>query len=369
MQDLGRKANRLCDPCCGSGIVAWDLAERFNKPVVAGDLQQFATIRAAAVLHRLSPIANYQPLSDWIDGAEKQLASIRTVIDPPEISGRALRKYRDYVKQTREYADTKLPRILNKLGGEWPASKAYAGHYFSIEQALLFDILRRQLPKGQLDRELAMASLVSAASRCCASPGHTAQPFQRLIRATRFIREAWERSPKEYLIEAYEDIGGRYARQKGAVITGSCGSTIGKLEKGDLIFFDPPYSGVHYSRFYHVLETICRGRETTVSGSGRYPPFSQRPASAFSRKGQSGEAMSQLIGRCAAKQLKMLITFPLSLQSNGLSGEMLLDQCKKHFASVTFEKLESTFSSLGGGSDNRTREARMLQTELLISCA
>uniref|UniRef100_UPI00228153F7 hypothetical protein n=1 Tax=Escherichia coli TaxID=562 RepID=UPI00228153F7 len=71
---------------------------------------------------------------------------------------------------------------------------AYGGHYFSPMQALELDALRRTIPKSSLQSNACIAALVDAASRCAASPGHTAQPFQPTETAGRFIVEAWNRN-------------------------------------------------------------------------------------------------------------------------------------------------------------------------------
>jgi adenine-specific DNA methylase len=76
-----------------------------------------------------------------------------------------------------------------------------------------------------------------------------------------------------------------HAKAKGKTVVGDALKVAKELCKTDLVFVDPPYSAVHYSRFYHVLETVARGNCSTVTGTGRYPPPVERPPSAFSRKG------------------------------------------------------------------------------------
>ncbi|MDO4925358.1 MAG: DNA adenine methylase [Turicibacter sp.] len=45
---------------------------------------------------------------------------------------------------------------------------------------------------------------------------------------------------------------------------------ISELDKNTLVYADPPYCSVHYSRFYHVLETFVRYDYPTVKYGGRY---------------------------------------------------------------------------------------------------
>lgn len=41
-----------------------------------------------------------------------------------------------------------------------------------------------------------------------------------------------------------------------------------EAQDGGLVFLDP-LSGVHYGRFYHVLESVARGGVSDVTGAGR----------------------------------------------------------------------------------------------------
>jgi DGQHR domain-containing protein len=81
-------AEVLCDPFCGSAVVAWDLAEQFEKPVIAGDLQSFATARAAAILMRTEPVAD---LARSIGGSEDEHDAFAEANDQEELAERLRR--------------------------------------------------------------------------------------------------------------------------------------------------------------------------------------------------------------------------------------------------------------------------------------
>src|SRR5690606_4733330 len=126
---------------------------------------------------------------------------------------------------------------------------------------------------------VSLAALISAASKCSASPGHTAQPLGITNSSLPHVIDAWGRDPFHYVLDEVKNLAPRHALVLGKTITGSLENLIASLNEGDLAFCDPPYSGVHYSRFYHVLETLSRCLSVEVTGSGRNPPFSERPSS------------------------------------------------------------------------------------------
>ncbi len=142
------------------------------------------------------------------------------------------------------------------------------------------------------------------------------------------------------------------------------------VREGDLVFLDPPYSGVHYSRFYHVLETLARGNCGEVSGAGRYPAQRERPRSRYSLASESMLALQGLLQILADKKAKVILTFPQRQCSNGLSGNIV------HEVATQFFRVESTFkrspfSTLGGTINSEGagygRKARQKTHELIFT--
>lgn len=308
--EVGRDSENAADPFCGSGVVSWFLAENTDLVVHAGDLQRFASVRAAAVIERTASIEAPAVLTCWFAAARERIdrvighfpnamRSIKPDLEDP-------REIREVVERSRRFSGVVLPPLLDQIGGQWPISKAYGGYYFSPTQALVLDALRHTLPRCALVRDTALSALIEAASRCAAAPGHTAQPFQPTIGAALYIVEAWSRDVWSRVSDAVNAIASRFAHRAGTASARDFRVTLCDMRPGDLVFADPPYSGVHYSRFYHVLETLARGAEINVAGQGRYPPAVERPASEFSRKTEAKRAAAELIEKCAQARLLRL---------------------------------------------------------------
>lgn len=358
LKEEAKGSQKIADPFCGSGAVSWFLAQNTDKIIVSGDLQSFAVARSASVVERTTGCNTDKMLQAWFGRAKKKVDlvasqfpnAIKSINPIPEKS----EKIRLSVTRSRRFCESVLPPLLRDLGGQFPISLAYGGHYFSPLQAIELDALRQSIPKAPDDAKIAMAALVEAASRCAAAPGHTAQPFQPTETAAKFIIEAWSKNVWDIVTKATRAIAVQFAQERGQTLVGDYIDCIDHLQPGDTVFADPPYSDVHYSRFYHVLETLCRGVETPVSGVGRYPPPEDRPVSSFSRRGKSAAAALSLIDACANRELRLVLTFPTHGASNGLEISDFIDAAKGKFDRIKTREIASTFSTLGGNSINRS---------------
>jgi adenine-specific DNA-methyltransferase len=361
-------AERIADPFCGSAVVSWFLAENTQKTIISGDIQSFAVARAAAVVERTEPFDPDQMINSWFARAgiivehvagyfPNNLRSIEPDLAEPK-------KIRQIVSQSRNFCRDVLPVVFSEIDGAWPISRAYGGYYYSPVQAIVFDALRQCMPTDAEKQNVALAALVEAVSRAAAAPGHTAQPFQPTESSAKYIIEAWRRNPWTLVKDAVEEIAKKSANVKGKGLVGDFERTILNLSGGDLVFADPPYSGVHYSRFYHALETIVRGAEFVPQGKGRYPSIENRPSSEFSKKTTAATAAMQLLNACSARRSTLILTFPTSGASNGLVADDFVEYGRSLFSDVSVEAVEGHFSTLGG--NKKHRQARQVSNESII---
>jgi adenine-specific DNA-methyltransferase len=348
-------SRRFADLFLGSSAVAWHVAEKFRRSVIGADLQKFAVILAEAVIARDKPIASKDIWERWSAEARKVVLGSQSYDEAKVFDrvkwGAARRRNveagRDICRHQRE-----------------PVMRAYGAHYFSPMQALVLDSLRTTLPQEPIHQKVALAALICAASQCAASPGHTAQPFQPTKGAARFLFEAWRRDVWEHTRSALERICPKHARRAGTATVQDAESLAKDFGPEDLAFVDPPYSGVHYSRFYHVLETIARGDCEEVSGVGRYPPPSERPKSDFSVSTKSKLALERLLSILAERGVRTIVTFPQEKTSNGLSGSIVEDVANEYFK-VSKQTTNGRFSTLGGNLVHR--KARIPAYEVILS--
>ncbi len=355
---LGRSvlgAKRVFDLFCGSAAVAWHIAELYEKEVIACDLQEYSTVLAASVIERTEAITEFTWSDAWFRRARERIACHR--------DWSSLKRHQARLGSIN-VSEAAAEAAAFDLGKRYPISRAYGGHYFSPWQSAWLDALRATLPSDPACQTVALAALIQAASRCAASPGHTAQPFKPNETAGPFLIEAWQRDLPSMVVARLKEIAPRVAKIRGRAHCGDALDIADQAEPGDLAFVDPPYSGVHYSRFYHVLETVARGRVGTVAGIGRYPPPEERPASSFSLKTQAEKAFDELLALLARRGASVIITFPAGDASNGLSGNDVKRLAAEHFH-IKEEKVSSRFSTLGG--DTKHRAARHYTDEMILT--
>lgn len=346
--------DRIVDLFCGGGSVAWFSSENTNLPVLAIDLQSYAVVMSQAIISRSDVVDEIRLKDHWISRA-KEVRDGSDLWKEIRQNGHESDDTAKWVEWSRS-----MCQRPSRIGPIW---NAYGGHYFSPAQSLTLDYLIKYLPNNDPYRSICLAAVISAASQCSASPGHTAQPFQPTAGATRYIYEAWRKDVLSFAERALNELCSRHAGVIGEAMLGDAIEVAPTLNDTDLVIVDPPYSGVHYSRFYHVLEAVAQRQIRPVSGVGRYPPLEARPQSSFSRKGESSGALSQLLEGLASTGATIIFTFPASSSSNGLSGAHVISESQKWF-NVEEQRVGGTFSTLGG--NNKIRAARAESVELIL---
>ena len=351
LADTAPTMARFVDLFSGSGAVAIHVATKYEIPVIASDLQQYSVVLAGAVLERQSELEWRETWGDWYESAKEIYSRHR----PPTVE-RATKKA---VDESREWS-LRRRRL--------PITKAYGGHFYSPVQATWLDAFRATLPEEKPVRTVALAALLHVASRCAASPGHTAQPLQPSRTASPYIASAWAKDVPALTKEFFSSLCTVYAKRVGTTQATDANVAADDVRETDLVFIDPPYSGVQYSRFYHVLESVATGSPGKVSGSGRNPIPEMRPHSRYSIVTGAKSAFSELLAKLGTKGAKCIVTFPSHECSNGLSGDAVREIAREHF-NVTEKLVHSRFSTLGGVDVKvgNGRAARHAAEELILT--
>ena len=349
-----RRVDRIVDLFCGGGSVAWFAAQNTELPVLAIDLQQYAVILAGSVISRTKALDSNTVADEWFSKAIGLRGSSKTWLAAQDL----VASYDD----VEQFVETSR-KLCSSVSDSGPVWSSYGGHYFSPSQAATIDAMIEALPEQEPARTVCLAAAIASGSHCAASPGHTAQPFQPTRGAAPFIAEAWARDPLAMAHRALVQVCSRRANVAGDSAIGEAVSIASTLSSSDLVIVDPPYSGVQYSRFYHVLETIATGMDHPVTGTGRYPPLTARPQSSFSRSGESREALVTLLENLSRVQATVIFTFPAGKCSNGLSGDIVIN-ASNHLFDVEERRVIGRFSTLGGNNTNRS--ARSKSEELVL---
>ena len=157
-----RSSTRLVDLFCGSAVVPWYGAIELCNPVLACDLQSFATTLAGAVIKRTQPVRPHVVESHWIAPAVERRRKLAGWTDAKALDDSGIAT--DILhRRAQELCSVRVPGESRVI---WDH---YGGHYFSPTQALSFDAMLLSLPTDPSIRELCIAATIIAASRCAAA--------------------------------------------------------------------------------------------------------------------------------------------------------------------------------------------------------
>lgn len=288
----------------------------------------------------------------------------------------------------REYVEAEQPRSAL---GELPLLTAiYAGSYFGVRQALILDELRQNAELGltagcltDWQYAAALTAIMSAASAAAHSAGkHFAQPLNagslrnepflsgRLLQDRRIdIEREFATACDAISAQAVSADGGHRAW------LGPAEEFVASGEAADLYYLDPPYTAQQYSRFYHVLETICTYEypqlfESGALTTGLYP--SNRYKSAFSSKRKAPTAFQTIISAARTSGAAVAISYSQSAAASRgnarmITLEQLLDLCSSEFgrANVEWFQLSHRYRQFNSSSASN---AHRDDPEILITC-
>ena len=374
---LAPDGGNALDLFSGMGSASIALAGRFH--VTAVDTQEYARTVCSALLGGYEPtetdteaffehadeakrtlLEAYRPLvdleeraaeSDGIEGDEELARIITTGCLLPEWDGHR-------AAEVQSAADMVASRRnLNASSPFDVIARYYGGTYFSYGQALEIDALlhaARRMPP--LCRDRYMAAIVSAASQCGSTVGgQFAQPLKPLTKDGRVKKSAVasaRRARKKDVTETTAQSLSTIAELsdgllRGTAVKSECNDYLGGIEgKVDLIYADPPYSRYHYSRYYHVLETIARGDEPHISSNPATGRMSRgiyrddRYQSPYSTRTGAAPAFRRLFRRVAEKTDNFLLSYSPYPEDRRSTPRMMTIESLTDLASSFFKQVD-----------------------------
>lgn len=219
-------------------------------------------------------------------------------------------------------------RRMNGIEDDLDAIVRYfGGTYFSYEQAIGIASARASaMQAGDAWRNTLLAATLSAASHCVSAVGgQFAQPIKTVDASGRLKESAIRQAascrrtqPKEVFLDAIGAICRTSRPRRGNLAVRSEGISYLRSQGDDAyvaIYADPPYSRYHYSRYYHVLETIVLGDQPVVTTN----PATGRPSrgiyragryqSPFSTLGGAPKAFEELFAECSRCSPSLVLSY------------------------------------------------------------
>lgn len=248
----------------------------------------------------------------------------------------------------------------------------FSGGYLGLRQCIQVDAIRyaadRLKNMGKIDQDQhrwMCLALCQAVSKVSTTTGHFAQ-YMRVKDSTvkRFVAQRSRSVWREWLRAMFEftPIGTPAWRSQNVVFREDAAQLLARLREQDarpaVVYADPPYTSDHYSRYYHLYETLLLYDYPPSEGAGRYRP--DRFVSSYSIKTKVEQAMDGLISNCAKLGSRLVLSYP----EKGLlphACDAITSMIRKHFGGGGLvAQLDYHHSSLGGSKGHQKYQVKEL---------
>ncbi|UOY05337.1 DNA adenine methylase [Muricauda sp. SCSIO 64092] len=242
--------------------------------------------------------------------------------------------------------------------------KNYSGTYWSYEQCLWIDGLRiaaEKYAESSIYYPI-LSSIMFAMSYNAQSTGHFAQYRDASNAETMHSIILYRKKEivtyfKRKLGEIMVFTGANHLNHQ--VTARDYRDCLDSIPEGTLVYADPPYSFMHYSRFYHALETLVKYDYPEVQFKGRYR--NDRHQSPFCKRSEVKGAFEEMFEKIKSKKAKLVLSYS---NTGMISLESLLDIAHRTFGNtykVMVKEIDYIHSTMGRIKD-KSREV----TEYLV---
>lgn len=386
--DKNTNGTNVCDLFAGSGVVSHYLSSKYK--VISVDIQEYSKVltsslinsskinlrKTESILQELSNKLKKNTFGSPIKALiEFEKTCIRGAIngDPSKLI--ELSQHSSLYSQERgQYDSVKgseffelKQRFLDCAETEaFKITRLYGGAYFSYEQAIHIDIIRSAIQSADWTddvKKTLLASLISSASEITNTVGKQfAQPMKLLDRAGKpknLLIERTIRDRSYSVLEIFSSYLNRINSIKKSKTEKNhevfCMDSIDFLsdysDKIDCFYIDPPYTIDHYSRFYHVLETIAKydspelatmkknGECIVMNGLYR----TDRHQSPFCIPSKVYDAFDHVFSKCAKYKAPIILSYSPFDNKNDerprlMTTESLLEVARKYYQNVSLVK-------------------------------
>ena len=345
LEAIGEEVQRIddgtgrtfCDLFSGTAIVSYAFSDTYE--VVSNDIQKYSSIFANTYS------------SDFSVYGDPERVVNNIMEECTSVVGKKVQQNGDLsfpYKETMSFAEMNQMEMdqasLIKRDFHTGFSlfqKCYSGTYWSYEQCLWIDSIRA-VAEGHAHERLyyaILSALVFAMSYCSQSTGHFAQ-FRTLtpdnyrsilIYRLREIPEYFRKKLHELLVAL--DHQPAHPIRSSSLDYIDC---IATLPPHTIIYADPPYSAVHYSRFYHTLETLVLYDNPKLDYHGRYR--GDRFQSPFDQKRKVAQAFEALFTSVREQSCHLL----LSYSDNAMLDEDQIDEIANRCLGAEYAKGRSS---------------------------
>lgn len=295
----------LCDLFAGTGIVSGHLKADYN--IHANDIQEYSSILSNTYLSKIKGKVIPDIIDDIYFNVCKLVTDFRSKNPDLIFDYTEVKHFNQFIELEKKQQN--LLHYKFDLGFHLFA-KCYSGTYWSYEQCLWIDAIRAVAEQynGKVEYYAILSSLIYSMSYASQSTGHYAQ-----------YRDATVENMKDIMVYRKKDIWTNFEKKFHDILKINGNSRdfrvttldyvdcLRVIENNSIVYADPPYQSVHYSRFYHALETLVKYDYPKLLYKGRYRE--ERHQSPFCKKTTVKEAFSILFKGVKDKNSHLVLSY------------------------------------------------------------
>lgn len=321
---IHKEGQPICDLFSGSATISGAL--RGQCEIVSNDIQSYSEILSKTYLNTYS-WDQYPTAEQLCDEAQQRVQRFQNEF----FQFNQFNYDIEFTLEEFNSLEKEQQKLLQFEGFEkfdnyYLFTKDYSGTYWSYEQCVWIDSIKYVADKYKRIEPLynaIMSCLMYAMAYNSQSTGHYAQYRDaNTLSSMNDILIYRRKSIKEFFVRKFDELEEVYSGinsindkefRTSALNYIEC---LNSLKNGTLVYADPPYCFVHYSRFYHAIETLARYDYPSVGYKGRYR--NDRYQSPFCIKTQVGVAFESMFNIVKNKKLEIVLSYSNS-ETNTIS--------------------------------------------------
>lgn len=380
----------VIDLFAGTGSVGYALKPHFS--IISNDLEYYAYIINEGILNGCQ-ISDSQ-LTDFLEASKSLYQQIRNnvaqaVFEEEEFfktsaSSAVIEEYKIFCNETPSVISQgatnpifeSLAKLVSRVvpGNErqelnFPALflTYYANSYFGINQCCEIDAIRASI--DAVDdvriRNVLLTALMGAMSNTATTTTHFAQ-FLKINGISSYVNIINKRSLS--IFDQFCQFLHEY-KQNGLLNSVTANAECHNLDYLELlhsvpldettmVYADPPYFKEHYSRYYHVLNTLCKYDYPTIALNPQTHEFSvgryreERNVSDFGKRRTALSAFREMIDICARNKAWLTISY----SSNSIVNIEDIASALAEYYDVSSVKIPFKHSKQGRSSTSSVEE-------------
>lgn len=367
---LNTNKGRVCDLFCGSGVVSKFLLKEYD--ILAVDIQNYSKIYCEARLtdgiqdvnyngiiaeikesrERKTNLEDYKPVLEYEE--KSKIALSEGVLEPiyEIIEKGSLYAYLEKLEYVEDELSPPLKKVFSEVEKNTQSRlrsldssiiRYYGGLYFSYKQAIDIDaIATYAASKNGIMKSKVLAALMGAATDVVNTVG---KQFAQPLKVKNKDGSLKKNLARKILLDREMDVFDQFDKwlryymeqphntHKFEIVCDDYAETLKRLKPGDIevIYADPPYTRYHYSRYYHILETICLHDNPQISttfpngkgGLSRAIYRNDRHQSPFCIKSKAPKAFEDLFKYAQRIQASIVLSYSPFDEKSGATPRLL----------------------------------------------